>query len=147
MKVVLLQDVKSQGRKGDLVEVSEGYARNFLFPRKLAKEAGTQVLNEIKGKQQAKEYHVSVDIANANQLKEKLENSTLTIQKPYGESEKLYGSVTNKDIADELSKQLHIDVDKRKILLPKAIKDFGEYEITIKLYTDIQAKLKLIVSK
>ena len=145
MKVVLLQDVKSQGKKGDLIEVSEGYARNFLFPKKLAVEAQSQVLNDIKGKEEAKEFHIAENKANANKLKEKLESKSIKVIKQSGDSGKLYGSVTSKDICDEIKNSFGFDIDKRKIVLPKAIKDFGEYQITIKLYTDISATIKVIV--
>lgn len=147
MKVVLLQDVKSQGKKGDLIDVSEGYARNFLFPRKLAVAADSQVLTEIKSKEEAKEFHTSEEKAKANELKKKLEETELVIKKPSGDGDKFYGSVTNKEIAEELKNQFSFDIDKRKIILAKALKDFGEYKVQIKLYTDISAELKLTIVK
>lgn len=147
MKVVLLQDVKSQGKKGDLIDVSEGYARNFLFPRKLAVVAGSQVLTEIKSKEEAKEFHTSEEKTKANELKKKLEETELVIKKPSGDNDKFYGSVTNKEIAEELKNQFSIDIDKRKIALSKALKDYGEYKVQVKLYTDISADLKLTIVK
>ena len=146
MKVVLIQDVKGQGKKGDVKEVSEGYARNFLFPRKLAVEAGSQVLNDIKGKEEAKEFHIAENKAQASAIKAKLEAKVITITKQSGEGNKLYGSVTNKDISEAIKNEFGLDVDKKKIILPKAIKDYGEYQIQIKLYTEISANLKLIVT-
>lgn len=146
MKVVLLKDVKPQGKKGDLIEVSEGYARNYLFPRKLAVPAESQVLNDIKGKEQAKEFHIAEDKATANALKAKLESKQVVVAKQSGPGNKLYGSVTSNDICDAIKKEFGCDIDKRKVVLPKALKDFGEYEIQIKLYTEITAKLKLLVT-
>ena len=147
MKVVLLQDLKPQGKKGDLIDVSEGYARNYLFPRKLAALADSQILTEIKSKEEAKEYHTANDIAKAKELKAKLEKDTLVITKQAGDNDKFYGSVTNKEIAESIQKQMKIDIDKRKIVLSKAIKDYGEYTIQVKLYTDISANIKLVINK
>ena len=147
MKVVLLQDVKSQGKKGDLIDVSEGYARNFLFPKKLAVAAGSQVLTEIKSKEEAKEYHTANEIAKAKEIKAQLESKTLSLKKQGGEGDRLYGSVTNKEIQEAIKTNYGIDLDKRKIVLPKAIKDFGEFDVIVKLYTDIQAEIKLVITK
>lgn len=145
MKVVLLQDVKTQGKKGDIIDVSEGYARNFLFPKKFATPAQSQILNDIKGKEEAKEFHIAEDKAQANKLKTKLEANAITIVRPAGDGNKFYGSVTNKDISEAIKASIGCDVDKRKILLPKAIKDYGEYKIQVKLYTEITAELTVIV--
>ena len=114
MKVILLQDVKSLGKKGELVTVSDGYARNFLFPRGLAKEANAQAMNEFRNAEQSKQYKIDTAIANAKKAKEELEGSKFVIKAKAGESGKLFGSITAKQVAEEIKKQYNITVDKRK---------------------------------
>ncbi len=147
MKVVLLQDVKGSGKKGELVEVSDGYARNFLFPRKLAKEANAQAMNELKNAESSRQFKIETDKANANSAKAKLEDKTIKITAKAGKNNKLFGSVTAKEISAEIKKQLGIDVDKRKITLDTDIKAFGTYNCEVKLYQGIIAKLKVQVSE
>ena len=113
MKLVLLADVKGQGKKGQLIDVSDGYARNYLLPRKLAVEAGNQVLSEMKSKEEARKHQEEVDLANAQKLKEKIESCQLVIKAAGGEGSKLYGAITSKDIAEKLMEQ-GIEVDKKK---------------------------------
>lgn len=147
MKVVLLQDVKGSGKKGELVEVSDGYARNFLLPRKLAKEANAQAMNELKNAENSRQYKIETDKANANSAKAKLEDKIIKITAKAGKNNKLFGSVTSKEISAEIKKQLGIDVDKRKITLDTDIKAFGTYNCEVKLYQGIIANLKVQVSE
>ncbi|MGN0497962.1 MAG: 50S ribosomal protein L9 [Acutalibacteraceae bacterium] len=147
MKVVLLQDVKGSGKKGELVNVSDGYARNFLFPRKLAKEANAQALNEVKNAEDSRRFKIETDTANANKAKEKLEDKTIAIAAKAGKNGKLFGSVTSKEISAEIKKQLGIDVDKRKITIDGEIKAFGTYNCEVKLYQGVIAKIKVKVSE
>ena len=147
MKVILLQDIKGSGKKGELVEVSDGYARNFLFPRKLAKEANAQAMNELKNAEAAKVHKVETEIANAKQAQEKLEGKSVKLFAKGGQGGRLFGSVTAKEIADEIRKTYRIDVDKRRIDIDGDIKAFGTYTCTIKLYTGISAKVYAVVSE
>lgn len=145
MKVVLLQDVKSLGKKGELVNASDGYARNFLFPKKLAKEANAQAMNEIKNAENSKNFKLKTETDNANAAKAKLEGKTLKLTAKAGQNGKLFGSVTSKEIADYITKQLGVSVDKRKVSLDMDIKAFGTYSAEVKLYQGIIAKLSIQV--
>ena len=145
MKVVLLQDVKSVGKKGELVTVSDGYARNFLFPKNIAKEANAQALNELKNAEQSKKFKTDTAIAEANKAKAELEGAVFVMNAKAGSSGKLFGSITAKEVAAEIKKQKGIDVDKRKITLSSDIKTTGEYDVEVKLYTSIVAKVKVEV--
>ena len=147
MKVVLLQDVKSLGKKGELVTVSDGYARNFLFPRNLAKEANAQAMNELRNAEQSKKYKKDTEIAAANKAKDSLEGSKFVIKAKAGESGKLFGSITPKEISAEIKRQKSLDVDKRKIVLKDDIKAVGEYEAEIKLYAGVTARVTVKVEK
>ncbi|MBQ7219337.1 MAG: 50S ribosomal protein L9 [Ruminococcus sp.] len=147
MKVVLLQDVKSLGKKGELVNVSDGYARNFLFPKSLAKEANAQAMNELKNAEQSKKYKKDTEIAAANKAKSELEGSKFVIRAKAGESGKLFGSITPKEISAEIKRQKALNVDKRKIVLKGDIKTIGEYTAEIKLYTGISANVDIVVEK
>lgn len=147
MKVVLLQDIKGTGKKGELVNVSDGYARNFLFPRKLAREADAQALNELKNAEQSKKYKIETETAQAKENAEKLNDQTITIIGKAGKGGKLFGSVTSKEIAAELKNKYNITVDKRKIVLDSDIKSFGTYNCEVKLYTGVSAKLKVMVTE
>ncbi len=145
MKVVLLADVKGQGKKGELVNVSDGYARNFLFPRNLAKEANAQILNDIKNKKEAEDFKRAEDKKAALALAKVINETVLRYKATGGADGRLYGAVTNKDIADKLSKEKGINIDKKKIFLPETIKSVGEYVLDIKLYPEVSAKLKVVV--
>jgi large subunit ribosomal protein L9 len=144
MKVIYLKDVKGQGKKGDVKEVSEGYARNFLFPRGLAVEASggnvksleQQKASELKKKQQ--------EVDNAKLLAEKLEQLTIRLSAKSGEGGKLFGSITSKQIADELGKKGY-KLDKRKIDLSEPIRSLGVTEVPVKVYPDVVAALKVQV--
>ena len=145
MKVVLTADVKGQGKKNDIVEVSDGYARNFLFPRKLAVEATNKVLNEIKGQNEARQHRLEVELAEARALAAKLDTLLIKIHATSGADGRLYGSITAKDIADQLEKDHGIVLDKRKIVLANPIRAYGQYDPDVKLYTDVTGKLHVLV--
>lgn len=147
MKVVLLQDVKSLGKKGELVTASDGYARNYLFPKGLAKEANAQAMNELKNAEQSKKFKKDTEIAAANKAKEALEGSKFVIKAKAGDSGKLFGSITPKEISAEIKRQKSLDIDKRKIVLKREIKTVGEYNVEIKLYTGISANVDIAVEK
>ena len=138
MKVMLLQDVKGTGKKGELVNVSDGYARNFLFPRNLARVADAQALNEFKNAEQSKE---------AQAIADKLKDVTLELKAKAGQGGRLFGSVTSKEIAAEIKKQYNFSIDKRKISLDCDIKAFGVYNCEIKLFGGVVAKLKVSVTE
>ncbi len=145
MKVILLQDIKGTGKKGELINVSDGYARNFLFPRKLAREADAQAMNELKNAEQSKQYKIDTETAQAKANAEKLKDQTIVIIGKAGKGDRLFGSVTSKEVAAELKKKFGIDVDKRKVVLESDIKSFGTYGCEVKLYTGVSAKLKVMV--
>ncbi len=145
MKVLLLTDVKGKGKKDQIVSVSDGYARNFLFPKKLAVEADAKALADAKNKEEAKEYKIAQDKAAARALAEKLEGVVVKIKATAGADGRLYGSITTADIAAALEEQSGIQLDKRKIVTDGAIKAYGSYTLTVKLYPEIQGKLNLIV--
>ena len=146
MRVILCADVKGQGKKDQIVEVSDGYARNFLFPKKLAIPADSKAINDVKNKEAAKQHKVDVEIQNAKDLAKKLESIVLVFEYAAGPDKKLYGSVTAKDIAEELKKKHAIDIDKRKITLAEPIKSFGEFKADVKLYSDVSGKINVLVT-
>ena len=147
MKVVLLMDVKGHGKKGDIVEASDGYARNFLLPRKMAEVATADVLNNIKGKNEAAEYHKQQEIAAANEMAKSLEGAKVVLEGKAGDNGKLFGKITNQNVADAIKYQLHHVIDKRKIVLPDGIKTIGETTVEIKVYPDITAKITVVVNQ
>ena len=140
MKVVLKQDVKGLGKKGELVTASDGYARNFLFPKNLAVEANAQNMTELKNREQAAKYKIDTETAEAKKNAERISGKTITITTKAGQNGKLFGSVTAKEIAEKIEKDFGIKTDKRKISV-EDIKQFGTYEFEIKLYTGVSAKL------
>lgn len=146
MKVILLQDVKGQGKKGELVSVSDGYARNFLLPRNLAMVADAQAMNEYRNKEASVQYHKEMDKKAAEESASALNNKTVTITARAGKNGKLFGSVTTKEVADAIQKQLNVTVDKRKISM-KDIKAFGSYTAEIKLHQGISASLTVEVKE
>ena len=147
MKVLLLADVKGQGKKDQIVEVSDGYARNFLFPKKLAVLADAKVVSESKSKEEAKQFKLKEEKAAAKALAEKLATLTVKITASSGGDGRLYGSITSKDIAEKLKEQHKIEIDKRKLVLNDNIKSYGTYEVEVKVYPEISAKLKVTVSE
>ena len=148
MKVILNQDVKGQGKKGDLVNVSDGYARNFLFPRNLAVEANAQAMSEKANKDSAAAFRLAEEKADAEAKKARIHGKTLRIVGKAGQSGKLFGSITPKEIVEVLKNQYGLEVDKKKISLRSEIKTFGTFECDVKLYTGIVAKMNVeIVSE
>lgn len=145
MKVVLLQDVKAQGKKDDIVEVSEGYARNFLFPKKLAIPADAKAINDIKNKKSSEAHKIELERIAAREIAEKLNQTTVKIVAEAGKDGKFYGAVTSKDIAEALKTQARIEVDKRKVILDSPIKSFGTYKVDIKLYQEISGRVTIMV--
>ena len=138
MKVVLKQDVRNLGKKGELVETSDGYARNFLFPRNLAAEADNKAMNELKNAESSKQFKIDTQIKQATASKNKLEGQVFKMTAKAGSNGRLFGSVTSKEIAQEIKKQYAISVDKRKVTLDTDIKAFGTYNATVKLYNCIE---------
>lgn len=146
MKVVLLADVKGQGKKGELCNVSDGYARNFLFPKKLAIEADNAALNELKNREEAKAHHKQEEINAAKATAALLDGKTVTIKAKAGSAGRLFGSVTSKEIAAEIKNVLGVEIDRKKMTAPD-IKNFGEYTAEIKLYQGISAKITVKVTE
>ena len=146
MKVILTQDVKGQGKKDQVVDVSDGYARNFLFPKKLAIPADAKSMNEIKNKESSKQHKIETERAEAKATAAKLEGITLVFEYAAGADSKLYGSVTNKDLAEKLAAEYKISIDKRKIVLAEPVKTFGTFTADAKLYSDVTAKIKFTVT-
>lgn len=145
MKVILLADVKGQGKKNDIIQVSDGYAANYLFPRKLAKLADAQALNEIKNQEAAKRHRIETETAAAKETAKKLEELLVKIPAASGGDGRLYGAITAKDIAEALEAQFSITVDRRKILLDSPIKAYGQYRIEAKLYGEVTGTINLLV--
>ena len=146
MKVILTQDVKGQGKKDQIIDVSDGYARNFLLPKKLAIPADAKALNEVKNKEASIKHKIDVETAQAKEIAAKLEGILVKLVSKSGADGKLYGSVTTKDVADALEAQHKIVIDKKKITLASPIKAYGKYELDVKLYTDVSGKINLLVS-
>ena len=145
MKVILLCDVKGQGKKDQIVDVSDGYARNFLFPQKKAIPADAKATSELKSKEESKQFKINEDRKAAQALADKINNVEIEIIMGHGADGRLYGSVTAKDIAEELKKKLGIEVDKRKIQLKDTIKAYGKHDVQIKILADINAKFVVYV--
>jgi len=147
MKVILLEDVKGQGKKDDILNVNDGYARNFLFPRKLALEVNERILLDIKNKKVLQENKVHKEKDLAQKLAKDIGAVTVIVKARCGEGGKLFGSVTSKEIAEALKKDHKIELDKRKIVMDEPIKTLGNHMFDVKLYPDIVVKLKVSVEK
>ncbi len=145
MKVILLADVKGQGKKDQIVTVSDGYARNFLFPKKLAVEADAKASAQLKSKKDAEQFKIEEERKAARALAETLLGITVKLQRTAGADGRLYGAVTAKDIAEALESVHHITVDKRKIQMNDPIKAHGTYSLEVKLYSDISGKFTVVV--
>ena len=141
MKVILLEDVKGVGKKGQIINASDGHARNFLFPKKMAVEATKDEIAKLDAKNKSAEHKKQVEIENALNLKKELENKVIKIEVKKGESGKLFGSVTNKEISDALSAQEGLNIDKKKIVVTEPIKSVGQKQVDVKLYAEITAKI------
>ena len=143
MKVILLQDVKGSGKKGDVINASDGYARNFLLPKNLAVEANAANMTQLNNQKASVEHKKAVNRDNSKLLKERLENKKFVIKAKSGDNGKLFGAVTSIDIEKAIKEQSQIEVDKRKVVLKDSIKALGEYEVVVKLFEDISAKVKI----
>ena len=145
MKVILLCDVKGQGKKDQIVEVSDGYARNFLFPQKKAVPADAKATSELKSKEESKQFRINEERKAAQALADKIKDREVSIKMGHGQDGRLYGSVTAKDIAEELKKLVGQDIDKRKIQLKESIKAYGKYSVEIKILADISSTFFVLV--
>ena len=137
MKVILTQDVKSLGKKGELVNASDGYARNFLFPRKLAVEANAQAMNELKNRESAEKYRLETELKNGK---------TVKLTAKAGQGGKIFGSVTAKEVAESISRQFGVSVDKRKVSM-EDIKSFGTFSAEVKVYNGVNATVYVSVGE
>ena len=147
MKVIFIKDLKGQGKAGEEKNISDGYAKNFLIPKGYAIEATNANLNNLKGKKDSENYKKEKEIEHAKDIKAKLEDITITIKAKGGEGDRLFGSVTSKEISTKLKSDFNIDIDKKKFVLPDGIKTFGTTTVDIKLYPSIVGKLKVNVIK
>ena len=144
MKVILLQDVKKMGKKGDVIEASDGYARNYLFPRKLAEEATANALHVVNAKKENERKKKLAELEAAQKLAAELKGKEVSIEAKAGESGRLFGAITNKDIAEVINSKFNLSIDKKKIVMD-TIKVAGGYEIEIKLYPEVSTKMKVII--
>ena len=147
MKVILLQDVKGSGKKGDLINAADGYARNFLIPKGLAMEATAGAINNKKVQDAAKAHHAQVELDEAKRICGELQGKTVTVTAKAGKEGRLFGAVTAKEVAAALNEQFGAAVEKRKVSLPAEIKAFGTFEFELKLRTGVVAKMKVMVKE
>ncbi len=147
MKVLLLKDVKSQGKQGEIIDVSDGYAVNFLIPKKLAVRANNAIMSEVRSKEEARLHKIETEKAEARALAAKLESTIVKLHAASGSDDKLYGSITNKDVAETLEKDYGIVIDKRRITLNEPIRSYGTYTLDVKLYPEISGTIHLVVTK
>lgn len=145
MKVILLQDIKNVGKKDEIINANDGYARNFLFPKKLALEATKDNLLKLQAKKDSQAHKKSLEIEEFKKQAEKINNITLNLKVKAGENGKIFGGVTSKEISEELKKQYKIDIDKKKIILNENIKNLGSFDISMKLFEGVTGKLKVKV--
>lgn len=146
MKVILLADVKGSGKKDQMVEVSDGYARNFLFPKKLAIPADNAAINQMKNKEAAQRHKIETETVAAKEIAAKLESCVVKIEASAGADDRLYGAITSKDVCEALLAQHGIELDRRKVTMDN-IKTYGAYKPQVKLYTDIVGTINVIVCK
>ncbi len=144
MKVVLKQDVKGSGKKDEVVQVSDGYARNYLFPKGLAVEASASALNDVKNKELAKQHRADEELSYAKKQGESLFGKTVTVAVKTSPNGKIYGTVTAKDVAEAIGKEIGVELDKRKVTVAD-IKELGSYEVSVKLHTSVSGKITLSV--
>lgn len=145
MQVILTQDVKGQGKKGQVINVSDGYGRNFLIQKGFAVEATKSNLNDLKGKQESVEYKIKTDTAEAQRIAKIMNEIVVVLKAKAGDNGKLFGSITSKDVADALTNQHHIKLDKKKFVMPDGIKTLGVTEVKVKLYTGVVGTLRVQV--
>lgn len=146
MKVILTGDIKGTGCKGDVLNVSDGFARNYLFPRSLAVEATQGNLNAVKQRKDAEAHRKAVNERSAREIAAKLKELTVTIKAKTGEAGRLFGSVTGKEIAEALLEQHHIEVDKKKVEMEEPIKAVGEHEVKVKLFAGVSSTLRVHIT-
>ena len=146
MKVILLCDVKGQGKKDQMINVSDGYAKNFLIPKKLAVVADAKATNELERKEEALKFKLETEKKAALELAEALSKITVKIKASSGTDGRLYGSITAKDICDSIAKNYKIDLDKRKLVIKDPIKSFGTYVLDAKIYNEVVAKVTVVVT-
>lgn len=146
MKVILVKDVKSLGKKGDIINASDGYARNYLFPRGLAQEATDSNLHILNNKKEAERRQKLAEIEAAQKLAESLKGKEVNLSVKSGENGRLFGAITGKDIADEINKNFNINIDKKKVVVD-TIKQLGTYDVEIKLYPEISTKVKVVIAE
>lgn len=147
MKVILLEDVKSLGKKGEIVNVSDGYARNMILPKKLGLEATPKNLNDLKLKKAHDEKVAAENLADAKALAAELEKSSVTVKIKVGEGGRSFGSVSTKEISDAIKSQLGKDIDKKKIVMKDSIKAIGSFTVKVKLHPEVQAELSVKVEE
>jgi len=147
MKVILTQDVQGSGKKGEMVNVSDGYAKNFLIKKGLAIAATNQAVTEMNAKQASQQHKKDTEKSAANEIAEKIKEKTIKITAKGGTGGKLFGSVTSKEVAEELKKEFNIEIDRRKISIESEIKSFGTYTAEVKLYSGISANVYILVSE
>ena len=147
MKVILLQDVKSLGKEGDIVDVNDGYARNYVIPKKLGVEANDKNRNDLKLKKKREEKEAASRLAEAQKLAKDLENVTVVVKMKAGEGGRVFGSVSAKEIAQEAKKHFDLDLDKKKIQLSEPVKSFGTFEIPIRLHPQVTGRFTLKVTE
>ena len=147
MKVILLEDVKSLGKKGDVVKVSDGYARNMLFPKKLGIEATAGNMKNLEQKRKIDEKNAAEELKKAQEFAKDLESKSVTIGIKVGTGGKTFGSVSTKEIADAAKKQLGIDIDKKKMVLASPLRELGETQVPVKVHPKVTANLKVIVKE
>ena len=147
MKIILLEDVKALGKKGEIVNVSDGYARNCIFPKKLGLEATSKNLNDLKLQKANEDKKAQALLDEAKELAKKVEAGKVTLAIKVGEGGRTFGSVSSKEIAVEVKKQMDLDIDKKKIQLKDAIKTLGTHEVPVKLHPKVTATLKVVVTE
>lgn len=147
MKVILLQDVQGTGKKGEIKEVKEGYARNFLIKKGLAQEANAKNLNLLQGQKDSAQHKIDVDTANAKAIAEALEGKTISVKAKAGQNGRLFGTVTSKEVSAAIQKSLGLDVDKKKINIPMKIEGFGTFSADARLYAGVSAKFTVSVEE
>jgi large subunit ribosomal protein L9 len=146
VKVLFLKEVQGTAKAGDVKEVSPGYARNFLFPKKLAVVADDRVVDQIRQREEATRRRAEKALTEAREIEKRLQRITVTMYAKAGEGGRLFGSVTNADIAQQLKRESGIDLDKRKIEVEPAIKSLGPHEVTVQLHSDVTATLRVVVA-
>lgn len=146
MKVILNKDVKDLGKKGELVNVSDGYAKNFLIPRKIAVIADATAMNELKNREMSKAHHLAVEKANAQAAADTLEGKSVKVSAKAGANGRLFGSVTSKEIAEQIKNQFGVEIDKKKIIV-EDIRSFGTFQCTLKIYSGISAQMFVVVGE